>query len=985
MPSPQLGTPEAIPTAAAAAAGVARSAKPPVVAAAAKQPVITPARHPQEKNKRPGKSKAENPCAEEEGSEEGDHPDDNTKWDLMTASPQAGAPASIPAEAVAGVAPPAKPSVVAATAKQPVTTPEKNPQEKLIAQKKRLIRNIKSQGKPKAKNTNTERDGLGTIKIPDENTGSPSRSACAFSRGIPRGIVSHSISLPPGPLGAVIDNQSGLCKVSHLIEPTSLLQASDILESLNGEPLPKNGTIDQCVALLAATRDKPRRLLRIRRRDTHQTSSSTKNLPAKASTYPVVTTDVGDGNETINSSREEKAKRAPGVIVDIHGPLETSDSLTKHLLRKPEDDKSHRGDGPTKSSERVVQPATPPVVTVAKLVPAITPENFQDKKCAGNSKTENTHAEVNGLGTVKHPDGNAGSPSRGACARGMVSHSISLPPGPIGASIENRNGFCGVNHLTEPTSLLQMGDILESLDGEPFPKYCTLYQWAMFIHGTRNKPRRHLKIRRRETQPIPSTNSDPTRASISPAKAANMGDGDGEFNSCLAEEKTKRSARKGEATTKLPRISLGKPEAEKKHVEAQLRQTKHLDFQGRVSSERVREVASRRAPEREEKERAIKKSNNVVFYGTKQKRSEHDGLSWAPCLRTTRTGRSPSKSTGRRSSTPSWSTTDLAEWMKPVDKSLEGLGWKIIRQCKKKYYFAPGEDWGSQCGRLCTIRKLMDFLKNDSKWKNLSEIKTAIERFETARKQGKEQSDNRNRDSDEEEEPSQNAKKNRATLVMDLEEPSAVTTFMQGEESAQRKMSDTPLAATPDAYLADDYAGTSTDHLATLRTYRSKQSAAMVAVAAPPRKRRKSKAISPSEERAENKQGKTEELDVKPGLVASSNQIEATNPSQRSRKVKRALSVGDDASSEDHGDNLGPLETVAGRENEKIHRDAQECTAETETELPSIRTTLRSLKTVRTFCQKEGVYEELCEELDRKIRYYWLDKAMSTDSPTMFV
>jgi hypothetical protein len=643
----------------------------------------------------------------------------------------------------------------------------------------------------------------------------------------------------------------------------------------------------------------------------------------------------------------------------------------------------------------VVPPAAPHVMAITRL-PEITPEKLQEKKCQRKSKAKSTTTEADGLRTEKIQDENTDSPSRSACAfsRGIVSLSISLPPGPIGAAIENQNGFCAVNHLNEPTSLLQVGDILESLDGEPLRKYATLYQWGMCIYGTRNKPIRQLKIRRRETQPIPSTKSDPARVRISPAKAANMGDGGGEFNSCLEAEKIKRAARKREATTKLQRISLAKPEAEKGHVEAQLRQTKHLDFQVRVSSERVREVASRRAPEREENKRAIKNSSNVVFYGTKQKRPGNDGMSRAPCLRTMdtirmlrarRTGYSPSKSTRRLSSTLSWSTTDLVEWMKPVDKSLEGLGWTIIRRSEKRCrYFPPGEDWESQCDRLCTIRKLMDFLKKDSKWKNLSEIKTAIEGFETARKQGKELSDNRNKESDEEEDPSQNAKKNRASLVMDLAEAPAVTKFIQGEEYFQRKTSDTPLAPL-DTQLEDDDGGSSTDDMATLRTDRSKRTAAMVAVAAPPRKRRKSKAISPSEDCAEVKQGETEELDVKPGMVSSSDQIQAMNPSQRARKVKsRASSVGDDTSSEEHDDNLVPLEKLAGRENEKRRRDVQDSTALTETELPSIRTTLRSLKTVRTFCQKKGVCEELCAELEKQIRDYWLDEAMSNDSPTMF-
>jgi hypothetical protein len=392
-------------------------------------------------------------------------------------------------------------------------------------------------------------------------------------------------------------------------------------------------------------------------------------------------------------------------------------------------------------------------VTVAKLVPAITPENFQEKKCAGNSKTEITHAEVNRIGTVKHPDGNAGSPSRGACARGMVSHSISLPPGPIGAEVENQNGFCAVNHLNEPTSLLQVGDILESLDGEPFPKYCDPYQWAMFIYGTRNKPRRHLKIRRRETQPIPSTKGDPARVSIAPTLAANMDAGDEEFNSSREEEKAKRANRQPGATTRLQRTSLGRPEAENGHTEGQKRQTKHLAFNDDEFFHRVQKVWSR-AREREENVRAVKKTN-----ASEEKHNNNE------------------------------------------------------------------------------------VLENGTK------------------------------------------------------------------------------------------------------------------------------AIS-SEEGVEAKQGETEDL--------------VTNPSQRTRKLKRASSVGDDASSEEHDDNLAPLETLAGRDNKKRRRDVQDSTTETETELPSIRTTLRSLKTIRAFCQKKGECEELCEELERKIRDYWLDEAMSNDSPTMF-
>jgi hypothetical protein len=158
----------------------------------------------------------------------------------------------------------------------------------------------------------------------------------------------------------------------------------------------------------------------------------------------------------------------------------------------------------------------------------------------------------------------------------------------------------------------------------------------------------------------------------------------------------------------------------------------------------------------------------------------------------------------------------------------------------------------------------------------------------------------------------------------------------------------------------------------------------MVAAVAPASKLKKAKAAS-SEEGGEAKQGETEDLDVEPSLMPSSDQIQVTNPSQRTQKLKRASSVGDDACSEEYDDILGPLETLAGRENKKRRRDVPESFTESETEPPSIRTTLRSLKTIRAFCQKKGVCEELCAELERKIRDHWIDEAMSNGSQTIFL
>ena len=85
------------------------------------------------------------------------------------------------------------------------------------------------------------------------------------------GYISIDLRIPRGSLGAVVaensspDGPSGF-SVNNLLKENSLVHVGDVLESLDGVPFPKKGSVQDCASLFKLTQNKPVRILRVRRR-----------------------------------------------------------------------------------------------------------------------------------------------------------------------------------------------------------------------------------------------------------------------------------------------------------------------------------------------------------------------------------------------------------------------------------------------------------------------------------------------------------------------------------------------------------------------------------------------------------------------------------------------------------------------------------------------------------------------------------------------